>query len=284
MPQPRLDVPRDRAVYTQLLTDHYPWTEVTLDLAARQAQGLSGVFDAQQGGAWARFVWVGGHLRGGFTAAGEVSWPAALAALPRAEISLTPLDPAAAELLWSSRMLAPQPLEGVWPDPASRLERQGFTGVLLGGGACSFWSGGRVAEGPLPEPGTPCTLLSAQPLLSDQALGAVEAAATLAFWADLIATAHRHTPLDEAWRQVSVRLAGQHPCLDPFAQEVTVQEGRLTLDPDLPAAEAQPALRDAFGATLARLGLRLADLPVGRLHTRREWLAAGLERPEVGAV
>lgn len=284
MPQPRLDVPRDRAVYTQLLTDHYPWTEVTVDLAARQAQGLSGVFDAQQEGTWARFVWVGGRLCGGFTAAGDVGWPAMLAALPRAEISLIPLDPATAELLWTSRTLEPQPLEGAWPDPAPLLERQGFSGVLLGGGACSFWSGGRVAEGKLPQPGSLCAVLSAQPLLPAQALGAVEAAAQLAFWADLIATAHRHTPLDEAWRQVSVRLAGEHPCLDPFAQEVTVQQGRLTLDPDLPPAEAQPALLDAFQATLARLGLRLADLPVGALRTRREWIAAGLETPEAGAV
>lgn len=284
MPQLRLDLPRDRAVYTQLLTDHYPWTEVTVDLATRQAQALSGAFDAQQGGAWARFVWVGGHLRGGFTAAGDVGWPAALAALPRAEISLTPLDPAAAELLWTSRTLEPQPLEGAWPNPAPLLERQGFSGVLLGEGACSFWSGGRTTEGKLPEPGSLCAVLSDQPLLTGQALEAGEGAALLGFWADLIATAHRHTPLDEAWRQVSVRLAGQHPCLDPFAREVTVQQGRLTLDPDLPPAEAQPALLSAFQATLARLGLRLADLPVGALRTRREWSAAGLDTPSVGAV
>jgi len=270
MPQLRLDVPPDRAVYARLLTDHYPWTEVTVDLAARQAQGLSGVFDAQQGGRWARFVWVGGVLRGGFTAGGEVGWATALAALPRAEVSLTALDPAVAERVWTSRTLEPQPLDGAWPGPRAVLEGQGFSGVLLGAGACSFWSAGQVAGGRLPDPGAVCEVLA-------EPVGPAYGPALLDFWAELIATAHRHAPLDEAWRQVSLRLAGEHPCLDPFAREVTVQGGRLTLDPELPPGEAQPALLSAFQATLARLGLRLADLPVGGLRAQPEWAAAGLE-------
>lgn len=271
MPQPRLDLPPDHAVYARLHTDHYPWTEVTVDLARRQAEGLSGVFDLQQGGNWARFVWVSGALRGGFTAAGDVSWPAALSALSRAQVSLTSLAPEVAELVWTSRTLAPQPLEGSWPDVQAALERGRFAGVLLGGGTCSFWQGGRVAGGSLPAPGAACEVL-ARP-----SGGTGDAAAQLAFWRDLIATAHREAPLDEAWRQVSVRLAGQHPCLDPFAREVTVQEGRLETDPDLPADELRGALLAAFQGTLARLGLRLADLPVGELRGRPEWAAAGLE-------
>ncbi|MEW6422037.1 MAG: hypothetical protein AB1511_09970, partial [Deinococcota bacterium] len=99
----------------------------------------------------------------------------------------------------------------------------------------------------------------------------------LDFWRDLIAAAHRVTPLDEAWRLVSVRLAGDHPCLDPFAREVTVQGGRLHVEADVPTGEVLPALLGAFQATLARLGLRLTDLPLGGLPARPEWTAAGLE-------
>ncbi|WP_034355858.1 hypothetical protein [Deinococcus phoenicis] len=270
-PQPRLSVPLDQAVYVQLCTDHYPWTEVTVDLAARQAQGLSGVFDAQQGPDWARFVWVRGILRGGFTAAGDAAWPAVLAALPRAQVTLATLDPALAELVWSSRTQAPQQLEEHWPELQGTLERQRFSGVLLGGRACSFWEGGRAIGGTLPPAGVVCTTLSRLPG------GMVTHAALLDFWRDLIAATHRTAPLDEAWRQVSVRLAGQHPCLDPFAREVVVQGGQLHVEADVPPTEAQPALLGAFQATLARLGLRLTDLPLTELSGRPEWAAAGLE-------
>lgn len=270
MPQPLLHLPPDHAVYARLHTDHYPWTEVTVDLARRQAEGLSGVFDLQQGGDWARFVWVGGALRGGFAAAGDIGWPAAVSVLSRAQVSLTALEPGVAELVWTSRTLDPQPLEGTWPDPQAALARGRFSGVLLGDGACSFWQGGKLSGGTLPAPGAACEVL-AQP-----SGGEVGDAALLTFWRDLIATAHRESPLDEAWRQVSVRLAGQHPCLDPFAQEVTLRGGRLDVDPELPADEWQAALLAAFQGTLARLGLRLADLPVAGLRGQPEWAAAGL--------
>ncbi|GAA5531943.1 hypothetical protein [Deinococcus aluminii] len=271
IPHPRLAVPLDRAVYRQLLTDHYPWTEVTVDLARRQAEGLSGVFDAQQGPDWARFVWVRGTLRGGFSAAGDVTWPATLSALPRAQVTLTALDPAVADLVWSSRDQTPQVLEAPWPGSQATLERQRFSGVLLAGQTCSFWEGGRTVGGTLPPPGVPCLTLSRLP-------GGAEAhAALLGFWRELIATTHRVTPLDEAWRLVSLRLAGEYPCLDPFAREVTVQGGQLQVEPDVPAAEVQPALLSAFQATLARVGLRLADLPLTELRARPEWASAGLE-------
>ncbi|WP_034387758.1 hypothetical protein [Deinococcus sp. YIM 77859] len=268
----RLAVPLEQAVYTGLHTDHYPWTEVTLDLATRQAQGLSAVFDAQQGPNWARFVWVQGTLQGGFTPAGDLTWSAAMAALPRAQVTLVALNPAVAELVWRSRMQAPQPLEGAWPQPQADLTRQRFSGVLLGEQACSFWVGGERIAGTLPSPGAACSVLaSAVPL-------APGPEALLAFWTELIATVHRAAPLDEAWRGVSMRLAEQHPCLDPFAREVSVQNGQLHVDPDVPPTEVQPALLDAFRATLARLGQRLADLPLAELRARPEWRAAGLER------
>lgn len=276
LPHPRLPLPPDHAVYGRLHTDHYPWTEVTVDLAARQTQGLSGVFDAQQGPHWARFVWVRGSLRGGFTASGDVSWPATLAALPRAQVTLAAVEPAVADLVWASRTWTPQPLEGSWPGPHAALTRRQFSGVLLGGPACSFWQGGQLLGGTLPAPGTACVILPRLPV------GEGGREAVLAFWTDLIAAAHRVSPLDEAWRQVSVRLSEQHPCLDPFMREVTVQGGRLRVDPDLSTSEAQPALLAAFQATLARLGLRLADLPLAdlplaELRARPEWAACGLE-------
>lgn len=255
----------------QLHTDHYPWSEVTADLAARQTQGLSGVLEAWQGPHWARFVWVGGAPRGGFTAAADVSWPAALAALPRAQVTLTALDPAVAELIWTSRTLAPQPLSGLWPAPQDTLERQRFTGVLLGDPACSFWEGGRLLGGTLPAPGAACAVLTS--VVPEPETGETG----LDLWRDLVAAANRLQPLDDAWRQASLGLARQHPCLDPFAREVTVQGGRLEVDADLPAAEWRPALLSVFRATLARAGVRLDELPLAELRARSGWHAAGLE-------
>ncbi|WP_216319378.1 hypothetical protein [Deinococcus aestuarii] len=263
-------LPLDRAVYTRLHTDHYPWTEVTVDLAARQAGGLSGVFEARQEAGWARFVWVAGTLRGGFTAAGDTAWTAVTAALPRARVTLAELDPAAADLFWSCREEAPEPLAGAWPDARDTLERSGFSGLLLGASACSHWQAGRPVGGTLPPTGAVCHRLSPPgnggAILAD-------------FWAEVIALTHRTTPLDEAWRTVCVRLCAEHPCLDPFAQEVTVQGGRLHVELDLPAGEWRPALLAAYQGTLARLGVRLADLPLAELRGRPAWTAAGLETP-----
>ncbi|WP_102126181.1 hypothetical protein [Deinococcus planocerae] len=263
-------LPPDRAVYTRLHTDHYPWTEVTVDLAVRQAGGLSGVFEARQGPEWARFVWVAGHLRGGFTAAGDTAWTAMTAALPRAEVTLTELGPTAAELVWTCRGETPEALQGTWPGVRGALERSGFSGVLLGGAASSLWEAGRPVGGPLPPEGAPCHTLTPP---------GADAASLAAFWAELLALTHRSAPLDEAWRAVCVRLSAEHPCLDPFAREVTVQGGRLRLEPDLPAEEWRPALLAAFRGTLARLGVRLADLPLAELRGQAAWSAAGLEAP-----
>ncbi|WP_034408639.1 hypothetical protein [Deinococcus murrayi] len=269
MPQPRLPLPPEPAVYHGLCTDHYPWTEVTSDLLTRQGQGLSAVFDAQQGPHWARFVWVGGALRGGFTAHGEVGWAQAMAGLPRARVSLTPLPPAVAETLWTARSGTPQPLEEGWPAGQARLEGGRFSGVLLAPGACSYWQRGRLLAGTLPEPGAACEWLGeVAPPPSDAEL--------LAFWQELLAATHRHTSLDEVWRTVCVRLAAEHPCLDPFAREVTLQGGRLTVDPSVPAQELLPALLAAFRASLTRLGQPLAELPLGNLPDQPEWQAAGL--------
>ncbi|MFC6800468.1 hypothetical protein ACFQDE_00850 [Deinococcus caeni] len=138
-------MPADAAVYTGISTDHYPWTEVTADLAVRQSQEFSGVFDAWQGPRWARFVWTRGALLGGFTRAGQgLSWAAATQGLPRASVSLTELSPSLSDLLWSTRAAQARALPGAWPDPRAALERERFHGLLISGPHCSFWSSGRV--------------------------------------------------------------------------------------------------------------------------------------------
>ena len=291
MPYPRLAVPLDRPLYAGLHTDYYPWAEVTVDLATRQAQGLSAVFDMEQEGSWARFVWVRGALQGGFTAQNEVMWPAAMAALPRAQVSLTALDPVVAELIWASRTVPLQALDGVWPTHQAALTHHRFSGVILCEQAVSYWAGGEVVGGELPPTGASCLALpllaetavtppaSAAPAVASAAPSATATGSTalLPFWTELIATTHRVSPLDETWRLVSVRLAEQYPCLDPFAHEVYVEGGELHVEAELAPDEMQGALLSAYQATLARLGLRLADLPVAELRTRPEWAAAGLE-------
>lgn len=121
--------------------------------------------------------------------------------------------------------------------------------------------------GSLPPSGSACHLLTPP--------GADEASVA-ALWAEVLALTHRSAPLDEAWRAVCVRLSAEHPCLDPFAREVTVQGGRLHVEPDVPAEEWRPALLAAFQATLARLGVRLADLPLAEVRGRSAWTVAGL--------
>ena len=60
-------------------------------------------------------------------------------------------------------------------------------------------------------------------------------------------------------------------------QEVVLRGGHLHLDPSLKVQEFRPALLAALRAALARLGVRLGDLPLLELRARPEWAAAGLE-------
>ncbi|MFD1730736.1 hypothetical protein ACFSC4_06105 [Deinococcus malanensis] len=72
-------------------------------------------------------------------------------------------------------------------------------------------------------------------------------------------------------------LSDEHPCLDPFAQEVVLTNGILQVDPELELQELRPALSAALRQMMNRAGVRLADLPLGALRQRPEWLAAELE-------
>lgn len=268
-------VPADQAVYAAISTDHYPWTEVALDLATRQAQGASCVFDASQDGRWARFVWVRGEAQGGFTWGGqEVSWEMTMQGLPRATISLSLQAPGIAQLAWLTRSSPPQLLDGVWPDLQRRLERELFSGVLVSGadqaaGTCSYWEGGEIIGGTSPSPGSVATAYLPYPEISRQALAG--------FWTELLAVVARSVPLESAWWEVSTRLSSTYDCLDPFAREITLRGTALHIDPSLQISEFRPALLAALRASLARLGTRLNDLPTDELRRRPEWAAAGLE-------
>ncbi|MVN86170.1 hypothetical protein GO986_05275 [Deinococcus sp. HMF7620] len=263
-------VPQGDAVYAGLSTDHYPWTEVMTDLTLRQTQGFTGTFDAWQKGRWVRFVWSRGALLGGYTHGGQaVPWHVAMQGVPRARVSLAALQPNLAELLWATRAAPGQAAPAPWPALRPLLEQESFHGLLVSGLNCSFWSYGRFIGGGLPDQGAPCALF---------ATNAEDNRAQFAsFWQELLTTVHRAQPLDTVWQQVTVRLVGDHPCLDPFAQDVSFRDGVLTIEEGVPVREFRPALNAALRASLSRLGVRLGDLPLDALRQRPEWAASGLE-------
>ncbi len=263
-------LPQDAVIYSGLSTDHYPWTEVTTDLSLRQGQGFTGVFDAWQGHRWARFLWQQGNLLGGYTNAGQaVSWATVMQGLPRARVSLTELSARLIDLLWTTRDVPGRPTAAAWPAARATLEGQHYHGLLLSGAACSYWLSGRHVTGDLPADGMGAWLFA-----PDTEAGRAD---LLQFWQELLSVTHRAQPLDAAWQEVTVRLADDHPCLDPFAQDVTVQGGTLRVHDDVPVEEFRPALTAALRAALARMGLRLTDLPITNLRDRPEWTASGLE-------
>ncbi|UBV43484.1 hypothetical protein LAJ19_04520 [Deinococcus taeanensis] len=257
-------------MYSALSTDHYPWTEVTTDLSARQSREFTGAFDAWQGARWGRFLWNRGTLLGGYTHAGQlVTWGTVMQGLPRARVSLTELSPRLVDLLWSTRDVEGEPLSAPWPVGRAELERRHFHGLLMTGTTCSYWASGRVIAGEVPGTGAGGVLFSPHSEANREGL--------VGFWQELLLTVHRAQPLDTAWQEVTVRLADEHPCLDPFAQDVTLQRGQLTIDEDVPVEEFRPALIAALRGVLARLGVRLVDLPITNLRDRPEWAASGLE-------
>ncbi|AFD24947.1 hypothetical protein DGo_CA1020 [Deinococcus gobiensis I-0] len=229
------------------------------------------MLDLHDQGRWARFVWVRGELRGGVSAGGqEVPLDTAMRALPRAELSLTGLDAALAEQVWRCRNAPPQARELPWPALRDRLRAEYFSGMLVSGAVCSTWEAGRVIGGGLPLNGGRCVTLSPSDLLD---LGSL-----VAFWRELLAVTWRANPgLGEVWAQVCVQLAADHPVLDPFAHEVGLRGGVLSVSGDMTVGELRPALLSAYTLSLRRLGLRLQELPLSELRTQDLWLAAGLE-------
>lgn len=267
----RLPVPREHSVFEELPTDFYPWTEVLTELETLQGHALTGVLDVQQGERWARFVWLRGQLLGGVGAGGgDVPLAGAMRGLPRARVTLSLTEPLVAELLWSCRQAAPQPLGAPWPEAHARLERERFQGVLLSEQRSSFWEGGQVVTGSLPRTGAGGLTVSASSL--------IDRAALIEVWTELIALTSEARPgFDELWKQLSLQASARYPVLDPFGGEVVVRRGQLRVHEDVPAQELRPALLVTYRACLTRLGVRLSDLPLGTLRRRADWAAAGLE-------
>ncbi|ACO46424.1 hypothetical protein DEDE109153_00130 [Deinococcus deserti] len=267
----RFPIPADRAVYRDLSTDHYPWTEVSADFEARQDEGFSGLLDIWQGERWARFALVQGVARSGFTQGGhEVGWAAAMQAMPRAHVTLSRMDSVICDLIWSLRGAdTPIPLKVPWPAAQHELQRVHFTGALVSQGSCSYWKGGQLLEGTLPQSGAACHMISTY--RSNDREG------TLNFWQELLRTVNSHVPLAEPWRQATLALSDEYPCLDPFAQEVVLTNGILEVEPELELQELRPALSAVLLQMMNRAGVRLADLPLGALRQRPEWASAELE-------
>ncbi len=271
LPLIRLPVPPDRLIYSRLPTDFYPWTEVLTDLERRQDPEFSAVMDIQQDSRWARFVWVRGVARGGVGAGGrDVPLEITMQALSQAQVTLTQVDPLVAEIIWSCRATPPQPLTSPWPQAYDELSRERFYGALIAENNCSYWESGRVVSGAIPHSGMACLVVTPVSRLDRTEL--------LRFWQQMIAMAQRANPsFSEVWRQVGMQLSVEHVALDPFAHDITVQAGVLRVAPDVPVQELRPALLAAFRGSLTRLGLRVADLPIGDLNQQAIWVLAGME-------
>jgi|GEM_PF-2542315 len=84
--------------------------------------------------------------------------------------------------------------------------------------------------------------------------------------------------LETAWRAAALDLSPDHPCLDPFADEIRIEGNRLELLADVPFDELQPALLEAYRLTLAKSDIRLSSLPLDTLRQqqRQMWLLSGL--------
>lgn len=267
----RLALPTEGAIYKDLSTDFYPWTELLTDLERRQSAQWSAVLDVQDGERWARFVWAGGQARGGLAPNGsEVSLATIMQGLPRAKVTLVETQAAVADLVWNCRAVAAQPVSAGWPAAGPLLERERFTGALLGtGGQTTFWERGKLMAGQLPTEAGDCRIVIAP---------AARAAQVLEVWQQVFALTQRKYPqFGEIWRQVSLQLAGEYTILDPFDHEVYFDGQTLEITEDAPPEEVLPALQAAYAASLRRLGVKVADLPVQELREQGTWQLLGLE-------
>ncbi|GGJ82964.1 hypothetical protein [Deinococcus aquiradiocola] len=262
-----LPLPTDQAVYDGLSTDHYPWTEVYTDLSLRPQ--FSGVLDVRQSGAAGRFLWVNGELRGGFGQEGELDVRVLPSTFARATVSLTPLDPALAQLVWSCRDgdLVSLPIE--WPDARDLFASRRFRGALLGANSCSFWEDGRLVAGNVPRPGEPLQTVTPRARYTHADLEV--------FWSLVMSASASRLPLTEAWRQAASRLADTHPCLDPFAREVWLDGTTVHSDPEVPVAELRAAMLDQYRTMTALHGVAPRSIPMPEARSHPLWATSGLD-------
>ncbi|MFC4452814.1 hypothetical protein [Deinococcus sonorensis] len=258
----------ERTVYADLSTDHYPWSEVYLDLASRTQ--LAGVLDVRDGDQLGRYIWNGGEVRGAYLSGrGDLPELAALPALlPRGSVSLYQLEPVLAELVWECRHGTFTDVQVPWPEARDLLAGRRYRGVLLSaGGACSFWDDGRLLGGTLPAPNEPVQTVAQQVQFGLEEL--------TQFWSEVLATLATRVPLETNWRTAVTALADEHPCLDPFAREVWLEGSQLRLHPDVPMEEVQAALRDVLPMLLP-LPAAQRSAAVADLRQHRLFEAAGL--------
>ncbi len=256
-----------RPVYV-LSTDHYPWSEVCHDLEQRPR--LSAVLEVRQDGRQGRLLLSGGVVLGCFDQKNDLGQPEFMRAFPRATLQLSLLEPALVSLAWQCRAAQPKRLPQAWPEAQDELSSTGFSGVLLGGdrgGEISYWQAGRAVAGKLPGVGAVYGLSVPQQL---------SAAALVSFWSQVLGLAARQAHnLAELWSSSAADLAGQYPCLDPFAREVWLEQLTLRALPDLNVVELREALLAVFEATLRRARVRLRGLPLGDLQASPIWSASG---------
>ena len=262
-----LQLPLERAVYGDLSTDHYPWTEVYTDLSQRPQ--FSGVLEVQQAELQGRFVWVGGELRGGHDLEGDLDLRTLPVTFARAQVSLTQLEPALAGLIWVCRDGEQTTLPLDWPDARDLLASRRFRGALLGASACSFWEDGRLVAGTLPAAGETLRTVTPRARYTHTDLEA--------FWSEVLRGTGTRLPLAEAWRQAAARLADQHPCLDPFAREVWLDGSTLHADPELPIPELRAAMLTQYRTMLSLHGVALRSLPLPDARAHPLWPSSGLE-------
>lgn len=257
-------IPAGRTVY-QVSSLYFPWSEVYADLEARA--GFSGVLS------WngARFWWAQGRPLGG-SLRGEVypELPALACRTPGGRLTLTELRPgaatlahAAAEQLRTATPAAPQP----WSDAQAVVRSPGFTGAVLSPGRSLLWQAGQqLCSGELPADGEAVELLAAATELNPERL--------IRFW-NRVLSLHTELQSEAEWRAAALELADDHPCLDPFAREITLRRGELHLDADVPAEELQPALLAALGQMMARAQLSAHDPLLAALTRHPLWESSG---------
>lgn len=262
-----LQLPPERAIYGDLSTDHYPWTEVYTDLSLRPQ--FSGVLDVRQGERQGRFVWVGGEMRGGHDLEGDLDPRTLPVSFARASVSLSQLDPALAGLLWLCRDGDQTALTISWPDARDLLAARRFRGALVGATACSFWEDGRLVAGTLPTPGEALKTVTPRARYTHADLEA--------FWSEVLKATAGRLPLADTWRQTATRLADEHPCLDPFVREVWLEGTTLRTDPDLPIPEFRAAMQAQYRAMLAAHAVSLRTLPMPEARAHPLWPSSGLE-------
>ncbi|MBB6097514.1 hypothetical protein HNR42_000931 [Deinobacterium chartae] len=280
-----LALPAAQAVFRDLPARFLPWEVALAEVEARPS--FSGYLEAVAENLSARAFWRDGRQLGAqLYASGEPgSRPAHLQQLgpdlADGHLSLYVLEPELSYLAHvcsfaepETPLTPPQLLE-------AELASRGFSGVLRQHGPEGhrdlFWYGGRERD----RGGSDLSQITRIDLFpaGESTGGGVDATRLLAFWNSVLALSGRNEPLERFWRAAALDLADDHPALDPFAGEISIQGNTLSVSSDVPLEELAPALLAAYRGALNRAGLRTADLELGALREQQPlvWRAAGLD-------